>query len=238
MDYSGIEESNLDANLVERQLQLWNTRRLAARKKAQEESEHPFRFLTIARDKGSLGAEVAEELSRSLGWHVFDHEIVSYIARNSHVREDLVRQLDEKSQGLIQDAIARLLRMPEYASFGIEEYHEGLLRTLVYLATHGGAIIVGRGANFALRDDPHGLSVLITSSPEVRARRLSEAWKLTLEEARTRMRVDDEERRKFVRQYFRKDFDDMSFYDLVCNTDRLSLSQTVSAILSAMRLPE
>jgi hypothetical protein len=109
MDYSGIEESNLDTNLVERQLQLWNTRRLAARKKAQEESEHPFRFLTIARDKGSLGAEVAEELSRSLGWHVFDHEIVSYIARNSHVREDLVRQLDEKSQGLIQDAIARLL---------------------------------------------------------------------------------------------------------------------------------
>lgn len=229
MEYMGTDESSLFADLVEQQLLLWNARRKAAREKVKEESG--FRFLTIARDKGSLGNEIAQELARRLGWHVFDKEIVTYVARNSHVRENLVRQLDQKAQSLIQDAISRLLRMPEYASFGTEEYHEALLETLVCLANHGSAILVGRGANFALRENAQGLNVRITASPEVRGQRLSESWKATPEEARRRMEADDEERRKFIHQYLRRDFDDMCAYDLVFNTDHLSIDQVASSVL-------
>lgn len=236
MEHLGTDGSDFMAEMVERQLLLWNARREAAQERLKEESG--FRFLTIARDEGSLGDEIAAELARRLGWHAFDKEIVSYIARNSHVRENLVCQLDQKSQGIIQDAIARFLRMPEYSSFGSEEYHEALLETVVCLATHGSAILVGRGANYILRQNAEGLSVRITASAEIRIQRLSRNWKATLEETRRRMEADDEERRKFIRQYFRQDFDDLGFYDVVYNTDRASPERIVSSILVFMNLHE
>jgi cytidylate kinase len=236
MENIGTDATNRLADPVERQIRLWNARRYAAEEKLKE--EYGFRFLTIARDEGSLGNEIAQELSRRLGWHVFDKEIVAYIAKNSHVRESLVRQLDQKSQSLIEDAVSRLLRMPEYASFGTDEYREALLRTLVSLAAHGSAILVGRGANFVLRENEQGLKVRITASPEVRVQRLSKSWKATPEESRRRMEADDEERRKFIRQYFGRDFDDLCFYDIVYNTDRASAERIASSILVLMNLPE
>jgi cytidylate kinase len=235
-EHRELYESDATAELVEQQLLLWNARRMAAHEKSKGESG--YRFLTIARDEGSLENEIAQELSRRLRWHVFDTEILTYIAKNSHVREKLVRELDQKSQGFIKDAIPRLLSIPEYVSFGREEYHEALLKTLICLATHGAAILVGRGANFALRQDAHGLNVRVTASPEVRAQRLSEDWKVTIEEARHRMQVDDEERRKFIRHYYKHDFDDACFYDIVVNTDRASAERVASLIVAFMNHPE
>jgi hypothetical protein len=232
---SGDQKTTL--HLVEKQLRLWNARRMAAREKLDEEPRYRYRFLTIARDEGSLANEIAQELSRRLGWHVFDREIVAYIARNSHVRENLVSQLDEKAEGLVQDMLSGLL-MPESASLGVAGYHVSLLRTLAAVAAHGSAILVGRGANFALRGNEHGLNIRITASPDMRLHRLSERWEVNPEEARRRMQADDEERREFIRQYFRNDFDDMRFYDLVYNTDRLSTDQIVDSILPVLAGPK
>ena len=232
MEVFGSDPTNVREEIIERQLNLWNLQRLNAREKSGDPSSPGYRFLTIARDEGSLGDEIAMDLSTHLGWHIFDQEIVTYIARNGHVRESLVGQLDQKSQGLLEDAISRLLRMPEYASFGSEEYHEGLLKTLVCLATHGDAILVGRGANFALQDNPHGLKLRITASFEIRAQRLGQIWQAAPEQARVRLHTGDEERRKFIRQYFRRDFDDLRAYDLVYNTDHLSVGQVGASVLS------
>ena len=96
---------------------------------------------------------------------------------------------------------------------------------------------MGRGANFSLRDDERGLYVRITASSAVRFQRLSKSWKATPEEARHRMEADDEERREFIRKYFKKDFDDLRFYDLIFNTDRLSIEQIVTSILPVIQGP-
>jgi cytidylate kinase len=230
MDSHLFGDLDLTAEVAERQLNLWSELRRAAREKNRKAPNAVFRFLTIARDKGSLGDEIAQELSKRMGWHVFDEEIVTYIAKNSHVSENLVRQLDQRSQNLIEATIARLLRMPELDSFGSDEYHTSLFKTLVYVATHGSAILMGRGANFALREEAEGLNVRITASPEVRILRLSKSWKVSAEEARIRMEADDQERRKFIRRFYRQDFDDIKFYDIVFNTDRASVERIASSI--------
>ena len=166
MDSPGFGNLDVASEIVERRLALWNATLRAAHEKDKDGFGRRFRFLTIARDKGCLGDEIAQQLSLRLGWHVFDKEIVTYIARNSHVRENLVCQLDGKSQSLVEDTISRLLRMPEYGSFGSSEYHESLIKTLVCLAEHGAAILVGRGANFALRGDDGGIRMRVTAPDE------------------------------------------------------------------------
>ncbi len=222
-------------HLIERQMFLWNARRKAERAKSDTKTDVGFRFLTICNDEGSLGGEIAQELGRRLGWHVFDKEIVNYIAQNSHVRENLVQELDEKSKGLVEETILRLLRMPERPSFGSEEYHRGLVKALAYLSTQGNAILVGRGANFALHKESHGLRVWTYASLGVRIRRLCEERLVSSTEAQQRLLKSDSERRQFIRQHFRQDINDLRFYDLVLNTDFLTTNQAAEAVLSLMR---
>jgi cytidylate kinase len=232
-------QPDITTRISERQMRLWNALHSAEHAVPTTEKFRisPYRFLTLSRDDGSLGDEIAVELANRLKWHLFDKEIVNYIAENSHVREDIVRQLDEKSQSLVQEAILRLLRMPERAPFGSEEYHESLLKTLATLATRGGAILVGRGTNFALRWASDGLHVRITGTPEVRAKRVSERWQMPMEKARHILAAADAERRDFIRHHYHKNFDDLGYYDLVFNTDHVSVDRVANSIACVM-LPE
>ena len=230
-------ESYGTGHLIERQLLLSNVLKKAVNEAPIAEPENRFRFLTISRDHGSMGDAIAQELAGHLGWHVFDKEIVNYIAENSHVRESLVRQLDERSQSLIQDTIQRFLGMVEGGSFGIEDYHHALIRALAYLSARGEAIIIGRGANFAPRAERHGLHIRITASPETRVARLSERWKVSASEARRRMLALDSERRDFVRRHFHHDINDDRYYDLIYNTDQMEPDHVIASILAVISLP-
>jgi cytidylate kinase len=221
--------------MIERQMLLAKTREKAVRAGVAGKSNLNYRFVTISRDKGSLGDAIAEELGQRLGWAVYDKEILDYIARDSHVRQNLALQLDEKAQSLVHETIQRFLRMAEGGSFGVAEYHEALLKTLAYLSTRGEAILVGRGANFAMRSETSGLHVRIIASTRVRIQRLSLRWHVPPAEARWRMEEMDTERRNFIRHHFKQNIDDASYYDLVYNTDHLTPSQVVDSILGVIQ---
>ncbi len=218
--------------LAERQMLLRNARDRALHESPTAKANRlNYRFMTISRMRGSLGDAMARDLAERLGWQVFDKEIVDHIARHSHVRQSLVEQLDERAQNLIQESVQRFLTLAAGASFGAEEYREALLKTIAVLAARGDAILVGRGANFALREERGGLHVRIIASHEVRARRLMERWGISLSSARQRMEQMDLERRSFVKHLFKQDIDDPHPYDLVFNTDNLTARQVADSIV-------
>jgi cytidylate kinase len=228
-------EWDITTRISERQMRLWN---------ALHPTEHsknvPHHFITISPDEGSLGSEIAQALARSLGWQMYDKEIVNEIASNSHVREEMVRQLDEKSQGLayhlILESIVDMFKIPGSSHFGTEDYHESLLKTLATIAARGDAVLVGRGANFALRWSEQGIHVRIVGSMEVRAQRFGKAHQLNPEVARQRLLAMDAERRDFIRYHFKQNYDDVRFYHAIFNTDHLSVEQAVGSILPLLKL--
>ncbi|MBN1568781.1 MAG: cytidylate kinase-like family protein [Acidobacteria bacterium] len=220
-------EPYITARLSENQMRLWNVLH-----HAEQTSASPYRFVTISRDEGTLGDEIAQALARRKGWRLYDKEIVNYIANNNRVREDMVRQLDEKTRGLMHNMILRMLRRPESSPFGREEYHESLMKTLATLAAQGDAVMVGRGANFALRWLEHGFHVRITGSLEMRIKRLSKVWQVSSEITRRRLIEIDGERRAFIRHHFKQDLNDHQYYHLVVNTDYLSAEQVAGSVLS------
>ncbi|NWG11976.1 MAG: cytidylate kinase family protein, partial [Acidobacteria bacterium] len=164
MQHSKTGEHYESAHLVERQMLFRDARERVERPGAEGARSARYRFLTISRQIGSLGGAIVQELAGNLCWQVYDREIVDSIARSAHVRQRLVEQLDEKAQNLVHETVRRFLRMAEGGSFGLEEYHEGLLRTLAGLAGQGSAILVGRGANFALYGEKGGLHVRVVAS--------------------------------------------------------------------------
>ncbi len=234
MNTIGRGAGNVAGHIIERQMRLLSALRKEPRVVPEQAPERAYRFLTVTRDEGSLGDGIIQDLVRKLSWKVFDKEIVNFIAENSHVREDLVRQLDWKAQSLVEDTILRFLRMPENKSFGCEEYHAALLRTLAYLAAEGNAIILGRGSNVALREEASGLHVRITASPQIRIQRLCREWQTAPDDARRRMEARDRQRMDFVRHHFKQDLDNPRFYDLIYNTDRLSVDEVAASIFKVI----
>ncbi len=220
--------------LIERQMLLARFRQAGAGKA--QKATGQYRFITISRDLGALGNFIASELATRLGWQVFDKEIVDYIAANSNVRLDLVKELDERAQNLMHDTVDRLLRMAEGVSFGNEEYHKALLKTLATFAAVGNVIIVGRGGANALQGQP-GLYVRVTASLEIRVRRISERHRIPLDEARRKVQQVDAERRGFLQHHFKASAADERYYDLVINTDRTSVTQAADAVLGIMQAP-
>lgn len=234
MQHSGSTEQYGSAHLVERQMLFREAREKVVDEKPRVTSSTRYRFATISRQPGSLGTDIVQELGGHLRWHVYDREILESIALSAHVRNSLVEQLDERAQDLVHETVQRFLRMVEGGSFGMEEYHEGLLRTLAGLAARGDAILVGRGANFVLHGQPSGLHVRLVASEETRVQRLSRRWNVPATEALRKMREIDLDRRSFIRLHFRNDIGDPRHYDLVLNTDGLAPQQAVAIILAAM----
>jgi len=225
-------EVEATGRLIERQMLLARFRQANAGETAA--TGERYRFITISRDLGAQGNLVASELAARLGWRIYDKEIVDYIAANSNVHKDLVRELDERAQNLVHDTVDRLLRMAEGVSFGNEEYHKALLKTLASFAALGGVIIVGRGGAYALQGQP-GLHLRITASPDVRVGRIRERHGITLEEARRRVQRVDAERRSFLHHHFKASPENENYYDLIINTDRMSALQAAEAVLGMMQ---
>jgi cytidylate kinase len=228
MEYS----QDITRPIVERQIRLWNALHQPERHKST-----PHRFLTISKDEGTPSSEISSALAQQLGWRIYDKEIVNRIAGDNRVREELVNKLDERSflaHDSILDMVLNLIKLPESTPFDAKQYHESLLKTLVTIASHGDAIIVGRGANFALRWLAYGFHVRLTGTLEMRIQRFSNAWEISPDLARQRLLTIDSERRAFIRQHFQEDLDNSDFYTVVINTDQLSPQQIVSLILSLL----
>jgi cytidylate kinase-like protein len=230
--------SAITAHLADRQMRFKQIRDQVTAILPAKQPGGLFRFITISRQLGSYGTLIAEDLATQLDWHMFDREIVDHIARDQKVRQSLVEQLDERAQDLLHDTVRRFLTMVEGNSFGLEEYRVGLLKTMAYLAAKGNAILVGRGANFALREEKHGLHIRIVASRDVRVDRMSRLLQVNPQEARKRVMEADRERASFVRSHYRQDIGDGRFYDLVFNTDSLAIEAVVNAILAVVRSTE
>jgi hypothetical protein len=219
---------------AESQVLQYNAHIRAAREGKNKRRPYAFSIIAIEHDVGSLAKEAANALSREIGWQVFDKEIVEYIAENAHLRENVVRELDEKAQNFVHDEVERLLRLLfEGESFGEVEYHQALLKTLATLRAHGEAILVGHGGAFAF-EDKSCLSIRITASSDVRAKRLCRRWKEPVEKVQKHMHESDQEIKEFIHFHFRKNRDDLTSYDLIFNTDHLPTNKIVNAVLEVL----
>ncbi len=221
-------------HLVERRMLFHKEMEKLIRKHEAVELPHPFHFITISREIGALGGSVASALARRLQWKVYDKEIVDYIAKHNHVLSGLVNQLDEKTQGHIQDSIERLLLTFHGQGFSNDVYHISLIQALAALAGQGHCIILGHGGAYALQDRS-GLHVRITASYPVRIRRLSQRWDLSTEKAEKLVQKTDRERLEFIQHHFMADPNEAQFFHLVINTDRLGVNYVVSAILGIIQ---
>jgi cytidylate kinase len=220
--------------IIDRQLKRWD---MEARARREAEEQRPGRppavrpWVTISRSFGSGGGEVARRLAETLGYEIFDREILEVLMHEGRFRAAILESLDERDRSSLDLWVEGLVRGRMVDK---QEFHRRLTGVLGAIALHGHAIIIGRGANFVL-DGSRGLHTRIVAPFTQRAETISRLRGIPYGEAEKLVRQTDEDRAGYIRSYFHRDIEDPLGYDLILNTAAIGVETAVGLIERALR---
>lgn len=186
--------------------------------------------ITISREYGSQGLEVAQRLAEKIGFDLFHHEILEAMIETSKNSRSLLETLDERGMNIVDDIVSALVH--EHHLWP-DDYSKLLLKILNTIGKHGNAVVLGRGGNFALKKF-NTLKVRIVAPAGQRIQHIQKTKNLSLEDAQKQMISTDANRNAFVTRYFNADAKDPAHYDLILNTGTLSVDKVVQIIQCAM----
>jgi|GEM_PF-906574 len=209
--------------IVEHQMQQWqqeSNSRDESEKHAHLAGGGDIDYITISRELGSGGKEIARMLADLMQWQLYDKEILDYMAENMKIHVQLLTSIDERTRGWIGDQLVPFFTKKSATHIKQLRYYEHLGEVLLIIANHGRAIIVGRGAGQVLPREK-GLSVHVTAPLELRCNRIAKLHKISINEATTIVKRADKEQSKFVKDFLGTDISDVKHYDIICNTEKI-----------------
>lgn len=196
-----------------------------------------YRLLTVNREFGSGGGRIAQTIAEWLGWKLLDRDIIDAIAYAAHVDKDVVLNYDEHVESWLRRlnrgamrsaALAAGLELGEGAVFNMDETVKITQKIVEEAYSSGNCVIVGRGAQCILQHKRDVFHAFVYAPYKQRILRLRKRLEkgANVEE---RIRTVDEERAKYLQQYFGKCWNDPHLYNLMIssNEDEASIARLI-----------
>jgi cytidylate kinase len=190
-------------------------------------------IVTISHEIGAGGPEIGQQLAERLGYRYVDHELISNAAQRYGLLEEKLSHLDESKPSLFERFDAETRR------------YITVIQTALYeFAEQDRGVLMGRGGQWLLRGIPHVLRVRVMAPFDVRVRRLTKKLAGPMgEQTNPRtvtelVRRDDSEKAGRMRYLYEVDVVDPAMYDLLINTEKLSIAAAVELVIAAARHPE
>lgn len=193
-------------------------------------------IITIGRQHGSSGREIARLLAEKLNYKCYDKEIVDEAANHSDFSRDLIDAFDEKRMS------AFILHAGGYGlneNFRLNmQVVSAQFEAMRNIAEKGNCIFVGRCADYILRDHDDLISVFILGDMDERLKCLERRQGLDEVEARKKIKEVDKDRSSFYRYYSDQTWGDAQNYDMCINSSKLGVEGTVQVILDYIKARE
>src|ERR1700740_2571761 len=184
-----------------------------------------IKIITVEREYGSGGGEIAKLLAERLGWKLWDHLLTEEIARLAQCPQAVVERREEKNDPLYYRLFKSFLRGSYEGSINAYKLNlvdsESILkiteRVVQHVAKTGNCVIVGRGSQLFLRSRRDTLRVFLYAPREDKVRRLLARGK-SEKEAQQLVDSVDHERSDFIQKYFHVEWPDRAIYHTMINT--------------------
>ncbi len=190
---------------------------------------NPKTLFTIGRQFGSNGRKIGKALADRTGLPYYDAELITHAAEISGLLEDTVRKFDEKAP---ENKWHPYWFMPFPVNFEPlgQQIFNAQFKALESIAEKGGAVIVGRCADYVLRDHPGLVSVFIHAPDDWRLENIRRRHPEEAANAESIMRRTDKSRSWYYSFYTGKTWGAASSYDLCLRSDLLTVDQAVDII--------
>ena len=222
-------------------------------------------IVTISRQLGSGGNEIAASVAEALGLRFIDREIINRAAHEAGVPKIALQEMEYEGQRTLVEQVLDILRqMPPLpnpletaqreAATPLSVHFGGIFSPTVRpmsiamgdyvriagmvirdLAREGRVIIVGRGSQVLLKDHPAALHIQIVAPFWHRVKTIMEREGLERRATVSRVRTSDRARADYLRRYHNVRWLDPHLYDLVINTDKVPVEVAVGLIVEASR---
>jgi cytidylate kinase len=199
-----------------------------------------IKVITIEREYGCGAAHIAGTIADRLGWKLWDQEITAEIARRLKCKHEMVAEREERCDSMFYRLIKAFMRGSFEARIDTAELevldaeHLAILfeKVVTEIADRGNCVIVGRGANWFLRNRNDAFHAFLYAPYDEKMRRTI-AQGETEREAANLLESVDRERAAFVRKYYGKEWPDRSLYNLMMNT-KIGDEAAVTALLNVV----
>ena len=199
-------------------------------------------IITVGRQYGSGGRYVARLLAEKLEIPFYDKELLAEVAKDSGICQDLLEEHDEKNtrnflfsimSGTqpVGDAGSMYLDMPLNHRIFLAQFD-----TIRRIASQGPCVIVGRCADYVLRDQENVLNVFIKADKEERIRRIVEYYGADPLKAEEQLKKADKQRASYYNYYATGSWGHIDNYDLCVDTGALGITGSVDLIAECVRL--
>lgn len=180
--------------------------------------------ITISRQLGSLGDEVAVAVADRLGYRVVGRELIYQAARRAAAPEMALEVIDELGLlGIAPSSEAQLA------------YQAAIREVMGELAAQGRVVVVGRAGCVLLADHPDALHVRVVAPTAIRAQRVAAEKSIGAEAALAQVEMSDRSRALYLRRYHDVDWDESDLFDLVLNTHHLTVAAATTLIEYALQ---
>jgi cytidylate kinase len=184
-----------------------------------------IKIITIEREYGSGGGEIAQLVAQQLGWKLWDQLLTQEIAKLANCPKAVVEGREERNDPLYYRLFKSFLRGSYEGSLNAHKLNvvdsESILkitrRVVEQVSKEGNSVLVGRGSQHFLRDREDALRVFLYAPREDKVRRLIDRGKSQVE-AEQLVDTVDRERKDFIQKYFGVEWPDRGVYHAMINT--------------------
>jgi len=183
-------------------------------------------IVTLSRELGSKGSEIADSLASRLGFTRLDKDSLEALLQESGMSRAVFEREDEKSPGFWEQLT---LEKNRYLDF---------MKAAMYrFAEQRDCVVIGRGGNVIFRDVPGALKLRVVAPQKVRAQRLRERFTVDEHQAVRMIRQSDHDRAGYHRYFFATSWDAAAEYDLVINTAEITTAQACDLVAALLDSP-
>ena len=197
--------------------------------------------ITISREYGSGGRLIGQKIAEELGLPFYDKKLLTVAAQESGFSEDLLRQAESKDQNSLLYSLATGLGMGYYGPDSLSLYDKLFLAqfdAIRHIAEKGPCVIVGRCADFVLRDRTDCTHFFLHAPIEKRIERAIDSYHIPAEEAPDAVKKTDRARANYYAHYTGHKWGDSRLYHLSADTSRLGVEKTAELLLSYLQLAD
>jgi cytidylate kinase len=201
-------------------------------------------LITVSREYGAGGSDVARRVADALGWRLVDNELLERVAARAGISPEDMAGIEERTPSFIE-RLARVLAtstpelfppptgtVPELSEATLVRITEAVVEEA---ARDGRAVLVGRAAPAVLARERDALHIRLVASRAFRIRATADRLGLDPKEAERIMVQTDAQRERYHREHYARAWADPVGYHLVINTERLGYDGAAAVVVAEAR---
>lgn len=193
-------------------------------------------IVTIGRQFGSGGHEIGEKLAKKLGIKFYDKELIKLIAKQSGLCEKVLESYDEKpTNSLLYSIVMDIYPSVMYTGPTIDQQIYQANYDAIKKLSEQSCVIVGRCADYILRDCPELVSVFVHANDDFRAARIAEEYQVPDAKARDMLTKTDKKRASYYNFQSEKRWGAASSYNLCLESSTIGIEGSVDVLEAYIR---